>query len=174
MFNKPKPKTPVAASEPAASPPPTGRSPSRIGVDLQVRGSVVGDGWLQLEGQIKGDVHVGRLFVEETGAIEGAVSAELVQVGGRIQGPITAREVRVAATGYVQGDITTEKLSIDSGAYFQGRCTQIQPQVKPIMPEARPEPVQAAAMESDADTAPSSAPVGSFSAAAAPVSESRH
>ena len=85
------------------------RQPSRIGVDLQVRGSVVGDGWLQLEGQIKGDVHVGRLFVEETGAVEGAVSAEAVEVGGRIQGPITAREVRVAATGYVQGDITTEQ-----------------------------------------------------------------
>ena len=141
----------------------------RLGGDPFAR-SVVGGGWLQLEGQIKGDVHVGRLFVEETGAVEGAVSAEAVEVGGRIQGPITAREVRVAATGYVQGDITTEKLSIDSGAYFQGRCTQIQPQVKPILPEARPEPAQAA--ETNSKTSPSSSPVGSFSTAPA-VSESR-
>lgn len=171
MFNKPKAKTPVASPEATALTDAPRRQPSRIGVDLQVRGSVVGDGWLQLEGQIKGDVHVGRLFVEETGAVEGAVSAEAVEVGGRIQGPITAREVRVAATGYVQGDITTEKLSIDSGAYFQGRCTQIQPQVKPILPEARPDPAQA--VEADSETSPSSPLVGSFSTAPA-VSESRH
>ena len=76
MFNKPKAKTPVASPETTALTDAPRRQPSRIGVDLQVRGSVVGDGWLQLEGQIKGDVHVGRLFVEETGAVEGAVSAE--------------------------------------------------------------------------------------------------
>ena len=78
--------------------------------------------------------------------------------------------VRVAATGYVQGDITTEKLSIDSGAYFQGRCTQIQPQVKPILPEMRPSAAQAP----DAVPTPASPPVGTFSNAPGVVSESRH
>ena len=44
MFNKPKAKTPVASPEATALTDAPRRQPSRIVVDLQVRGSVVGDG----------------------------------------------------------------------------------------------------------------------------------
>ena len=114
------------------------RGLSTLSSDLQFDGSISGGGDLQIDGSIKGDVRVGRLIVGETGAVEGNVSADYVEVRGRIVGGISGKQVKLIATAYVDGDITAEQMSIDIGAYFQGRVLQGRREAPAPTPAPRP------------------------------------
>ena len=137
----------AAARAPAPSPSaPSARGLSTLSADLQFEGGISGSGDLQIDGAIKGDVRVGRLIVGETGAVEGNVSADYVEVRGRIVGGISGKQVKLVATAYVDGDITAEQMSIDIGAYLQGRVLQGRreaatptPAPRPAAPEPAPE-----------------------------------
>lgn len=123
----PTPGAPASTAAPAARggpSPVSARGLSTLSADLQFDGNISGGGDLQIDGAIKGDVRVGRLIVGETGAVEGGVSADYVEVRGRIVGNVSGKQVKLIATAYVDGDITAEQLSIDIGAYFQGRVLQ--------------------------------------------------
>ena len=131
------PQAPAAAA-PAAAPRPA-RGASVLSSDLVFEGNISGSGELQIDGSIKGDVRVGRLVVGETGAVEGSVQADAVEVRGRVVGSVTGKQVRLLGTAYVDGDINHEQLAIEVGAYFQGRCQQLpraSAQPKPAEPPA--------------------------------------
>jgi cytoskeletal protein CcmA (bactofilin family) len=122
----PAPGASAAAAAPRAAAPAavSQRGLSTLSSDLQFEGNVSGGGDLQIDGAVKGDVRVGRLIVGETGAVEGSVTADYIEVRGRIVGAVSGKQVKLIATAYVDGDITAEQLSIDIGAYFQGRVLQ--------------------------------------------------
>ena len=130
------PAAPRPGAAPAATTP--GRGLSTLSSDLAFEGNITGAGDLQIDGQIKGDVRVGRLIVGETGAVEGNVSADYVEVRGRIVGGISGKQVKLIATAYVDGDITAEQMSIDIGAYFQGRVLQGRREAPAPTPAPRP------------------------------------
>jgi cytoskeletal protein CcmA (bactofilin family) len=142
------PSAPRAGVAPPSTPSavPTGRGLSTLSSDLVFEGNVSGAGDLQIDGQVKGDVRVGRLIVGETGAVEGNVQADYIEVRGRVVGSVQGKQVKLVATAYVDGDITAEQLSIDVGAFFQGRVAQGQRQspapaaVTPVAPQAAPAP----------------------------------
>jgi cytoskeletal protein CcmA (bactofilin family) len=127
--------SPSPAPQQAASMPsqvPTGKGLSTLSADLTFEGNVSGAGDLQVDGTVKGDLRVGRLIVGETGAVEGNVSADYIEVRGRIVGGVNGKQVKLLSTAYVDGDITHEQLSIDVGAYFQGRCIQGRRDAAPV------------------------------------------
>ncbi|WP_395945941.1 polymer-forming cytoskeletal protein [Brevundimonas sp.] len=146
----PLPDMPSASrtAAPAPSAVPNGRGLSTLSSDLVFEGNVAGGGDLQIDGQVKGDVRVGRLIVGETGAVEGNVQADYIEVRGRVVGGVQGKQVKLVATAYVDGDITAEQLAIDVGAFFQGRVAQGQRQapapaaVSPVAPvvQAAPAP----------------------------------
>ena len=110
-------------------------------------------------------MRVGRLIIGETGAVEGNVSADYLEVRGRIVGAVSGKQVKLVSTAYVDGDITAEQLSIDIGAYFQGRVLQsrrdapaaaVPPPSRPA-PQSPPQPtaaVDAAATAHNGDDRP--------------------
>ena len=132
----PTPGAPASPARAATAPSPRGLS--TLSSDLQFEGGITGGGDLQIDGSIKGDVRVGRLIVGETGAVEGNVSADYVEVRGRIVGGISGKQVKLIATAYVDGDITAEQMSIDIGAYFQGRVLQGRREAPAPTPAPRP------------------------------------
>ena len=134
------PQAPAAAA-PAAAPRPA-RGASVLSSDLVFEGNISGSGELQIDGSIKGDVRVGRLVVGETGAVEGSVQADAVEVRGRVVGSVTGKQVRLLGTAYVDGDINHEQLAIEVGAYFQGRVLQGRREAPPAI---APKPSVAAA-----------------------------
>ena len=145
----PSPGMNRAAPAPAPSPIASSRGLSTLSSDLQFEGGITGGGDLQIDGAVKGDVRVGRLIVGETGAVEGNVSADYVEVRGRIVGGITGKQVKLIATAYVDGDITAEQMSIDIGAYFQGRVLQGRREAPaPVAPAPRPAAPERRAAES--------------------------
>src|SRR5690554_104769 len=120
----PAPGAKRGAAAPTGAPAPSGKAPSLLASDIRFEGNISGNGELQIEGAVKGDVRVGRLIIGETGVVEGGVAADSVEVRGRIVGAVNGKQVKLLGTAYVDGDITHEQLSIDVGAYFQGRCVQ--------------------------------------------------
>ena len=143
------------APAPAPSPIASSRGLSTLSSDLQFEGNVSGAGDLQVDGSVKGDVRVGRLIVGETGAVEGNVAADYLEVRGRIVGAVTGKQVKLVSTAYVDGDITAEQLSIDIGAYFQGRVLQSRRDAPaPVAPAPRPAAQAPAAADFEAPAAP--------------------
>lgn len=155
MFSKPANKPaptpvksatpePVAAPSPALAmdaPKPKPKVASLISSGITIEGGVTGDGELQIDGVVRGDVRVGRLTVGETGHIEGSVYAEAAEVRGRIVGSVTAKQVRLYGTSYIDGDITHEQLAMETGAFFQGRSLKFQ---RPAAPAPAPAPTPVA------------------------------
>jgi cytoskeletal protein CcmA (bactofilin family) len=133
MFSKTKGETDPgrqARRPDAAAPPPSRRTgPKAISLlagDILFEGDISGDGELMIDGAIKGDVHVARLVVGEHARVEGSLTAESIDVRGRVQGDIHGAAVRLFESAHVEGDITHQKLSIEAGAFFQGRCQQME------------------------------------------------
>jgi cytoskeletal protein CcmA (bactofilin family) len=101
--------------------------------DLVVEGNLSGEGEVQLDGLIRGDVRVHRLTIGARGCVDGAVTAETVEIYGRAQGVISARHVRMYQGAQVTGDVTHEELMIEAGAIFQGRSLRPTSAVAPIV-----------------------------------------
>ena len=146
MFSKqaktpPKPPakldtTPAPLPDPAAARRAAPKPASLISENLVIEGGVTGEGEVQIDGVVRGDVRVGKLTVGETGHIEGSVFAEAVEARGRIIGGITAKQVRLYGTAYVDGDITHEQLAMETGAFFQGRSLKFQRPAAPAQQAA--------------------------------------
>jgi cytoskeletal protein CcmA (bactofilin family) len=98
---------------------------SLITAGVAVTGDLVSDGEVHLDGQVTGDVRVGRLTLGETGGVEGVIEADSVEIRGRVRGAITARSVRLHASADVEGDVTHGEIAIDAGARFIGRSLRL-------------------------------------------------
>jgi cytoskeletal protein CcmA (bactofilin family) len=150
MFSKPAPKPdnrPPGLSPDLPTPPGSGTDASRnrprpaslLAQNLVVEGSIQSDSEVQIDGLVRGDVRVEKLAIGETGCVEGQVTAEVVEVRGRVVGGIMAKQVRLYGAASVEGDITAEQLAIEPGASFEGRSIKLQRQ-KPAAATAAPAP----------------------------------
>lgn len=95
--------------------------PSVIGEDLTVEGNIISKGEVQLEGEIKGDVHCTSLVIGDKALVEGGVVAEDVIVRGRVVGSVRGHRVTLQSSSHVDGDIFHQSLAIEQGAYFEGK-----------------------------------------------------
>ena len=115
------------------------RVASLISGDLTIEGNISGDGELQIDGVIRGDVRVAKLTIGDTGHVEGSVTAEAIEVRGRVIGALTSKQVRLHGTAHVDGDITHEQLSMEMGAFFRGRSLKFQRAAAPSKASPTPE-----------------------------------
>lgn len=124
-YRAPEPQR-AAAPAPAAPSPAASRSTnlSTLSGGVKYEGNISGGGELQVDGTLKGDIRVVRVMIGETGVVEGAVAADLVEVRGRVAGSIVGKTVKLYQTARVEGDVTQEQLTVEQGAWFQGRCIQ--------------------------------------------------
>lgn len=101
---------------------------SVIGSDLSIEGQAITircKGLLRVNGDIQADLHGRKLIVGDEATIVGAISAEAVDVYGKVQGSIEATSVMLRATADVEGDIASRTLSIEPGAAFDGRARKM-------------------------------------------------
>ena len=128
-----------------------GRSQSNLPTDLR---SFLGEGTeivgeikfaeiMRVDANISGSIHsdTGSLLVMEKGHIKADVEAGTVEVGGVVEGKITARSsVKILSSGRVYGDIYTPALIIEYGAVFDGKCSMVKA-TKPAEESSRVEPI---------------------------------
>ena len=111
--------------EPAASPQ-TGVSV--IGTDLTILGdqiTIISQNKLQVDGQVRGDVHGKEIVVSKGGSVTGKVWAEKIDIRGTVDGSIVAVAITLHDSAKVGGDMMHQKLSISEGAEFDGRVQRV-------------------------------------------------
>lgn len=115
---KPTPGEPIrsAATRPAAK-----AAPSLFSEDMKMKGSIISEGEIQVDGRIEGDVRASALTIGDKGEIIGEVVAETIVVRGKVKGSIRGRKVQLASSAKVEGDIIHSSLSIEANAVFEGQ-----------------------------------------------------
>ncbi len=124
-----KPTTPsVSVPEQAKRAPssPNRAAPSIISADVKMKGSIVSQGEVQVDGNIEGDIRASSLTIGNTGAVSGEVIAETVIVRGSVKGQVRGKKVQLCTGAKVEGDITHASLSIEPNAIFEGQVRHSQ------------------------------------------------
>lgn len=106
-------------------PPPPKVASTLITQGITIKGTVEGEGVVQVEGVVEGEFRmVGAVIVADTGLVRGPISADVVRVAGKVEGNVTAREhMRLEQTGTLIGDVATASLVVEDGGCLNGRST---------------------------------------------------
>jgi cytoskeletal protein CcmA (bactofilin family) len=107
-------------------PTPQKRIDSLIGAGTIVRGDIVFEGGLRIDGQVSGNVTAtegkpATLVVSEQARVDGKVEVSHVVVNGQIHGPIAADYLELQPKARVYGDVAYKTLEMHVGAVIQGR-----------------------------------------------------
>jgi cytoskeletal protein CcmA (bactofilin family) len=130
--------TPTPRSSPFEPAADAANGNSVIGTDLTILGdriTIISKNKLQVDGDVRGNVHGKHVVITEEGSVIGLVSAETIEVRGGVRGSIRALSVKLHATAQVEGDITHQKLAIAEGAEFDGnvRLTKDANELMPVL-----------------------------------------
>jgi cytoskeletal protein CcmA (bactofilin family) len=93
-----------------------------IGAKTTLKGEVIGEEDIVVEGRVEGTVRIARdLIVAAGGGVEASVNARCVTVSGQLTGDCNVQErMEITASGKVFGDIKAPKIVIAEGAVFRG------------------------------------------------------
>jgi cytoskeletal protein CcmA (bactofilin family) len=95
---------------------------SRIGAGLLFQGELRGAGNYLVQGEVVGDGEVEGVVALDAGAYwRGRVTADYVQIAGKVDGDIVARsKIELRETAVVTGDLSAPLIAIAEGAVYQG------------------------------------------------------
>lgn len=96
---------------------------STLGASVRVKGDLVADEDLVIQGQVEGSVlHLRSLTIGAQGRIHGEIRARRIIVQGSVDGNLYALEsVTLQSGSTVRGDVFAPKVAIDEGARLSGR-----------------------------------------------------
>ncbi len=96
-----------------------------ISSGVTVEGKLSSNGNVRIDGTVNGDITAnGNLTIGNQGEVIGEVHAQVITVGGKISGTITAHEkIILETTSFLKGDIITKILVVEEGAVFEGKSS---------------------------------------------------
>ena len=99
---------------------------SQIGIGTLVEGFLRGKGSYLVQGEMIGAAEVEGTVVVAAGACwKGNVTADYVQVAGKVEGNVTAyAKIDLAPTAVVTGDLICPVIAIAEGAQYEGSIRQ--------------------------------------------------
>lgn len=106
---------------------PSPLSSTVIATGVTVSGTLEGEGVIQVEGTVKGEICLrGAVVVTTTGVVKGPISAEVIQIAGCVEGNCVARDhMCLEKTGSLEGDVTTLSLVVHDGGRLNGRSNMV-------------------------------------------------
>jgi cytoskeletal protein CcmA (bactofilin family) len=99
------------------------RAPSRLGSSMRVKGEILGNEDLDIDGTVEGLVHIDerKLTVGATAKLAADIIAGEVIVYGSVKGNVRRKgKVEIKKDGSANGDLSTGQIIIEDGAYFKG------------------------------------------------------
>lgn len=113
------PATPKPAPKPLLGK--KGSAPSVLAADLHILGNLIGEGVVDLDGRLDGNIRCHTASIRTNAVVRGDIHAEIVHVYGAVEGIIKAKSVALYATAKVVGIIMHESLTIEDGAFVDGK-----------------------------------------------------
>lgn len=106
---------------------PEPRSSTVIARDLVVTGKLNGEGVVQIEGSVVGEINLkGYVIVTSTGRVKGPIEADVIRIAGQVEGNLISHDhVQLERTGTISGDVTTVSFVIENGGRLNGRTTMV-------------------------------------------------
>lgn len=101
-------------------------TPTIIARDLVVEGQVNSAGLIEIEGTIRGTINGNSVVLREEGVVEGLVYAEFLNIRGRFEGSIKAKNISVSSKAKIIGDIEYDSLAVEDGASIDGQFKKSQ------------------------------------------------
>ena len=97
-------------------------APCLIGPRITVRGAIVGEDDLVVEGRVEGSIALaGHLVVAEGGVVESDIEVESVDVHGQVIGYVVASSsITIHPGARVSGNVRAPRVVIEDGAHFKG------------------------------------------------------
>lgn len=111
---------------------PEPRTNTVIASDITIIGSLKGEGVVQIEGTVEGEVSLqGYVIVAPSGIVKGPVEGDVIRIAGRVEGNLVAHDhLRLEKTGAIEGDVKTVSFVVEDGGRLNGRTTMIKPTAK--------------------------------------------
>ncbi len=98
-------------------------STAKIGPSIQIKGELIGNEDLVIEGRVEGVVRLKEhhLTVGKSATIDASVEAKSIRIEGTVKGDVVAGDRIELATGStLLGDIVSPRIAISDGARFKG------------------------------------------------------
>ena len=92
-----------------------------IGEGATIKGEIVEENEITVQGNVDGDIQCKDLIVGKTGSIKGKIKADTLYVEGSIEGEINIKELlKLMSSSYVSGKIAYGSLQINEGGKLVG------------------------------------------------------
>jgi cytoskeletal protein CcmA (bactofilin family) len=103
---------------------------SIIGPGMHVRGDIVTDGTVRVEGRVEGTIRAAQSVVlGKSGEVVGDIVTNDAVIGGHVAGSVLAENrIELQSTAVIEGEIRarTQHLQLDEGARFNGQIHMIE------------------------------------------------
>ena len=83
-----------------------------IAKEIEVSGNFKGEGAVQVEGTLHGDIAVTSVVIGENGTINGTITAKNVIVNGKLNGSVFCDTLEIMPNGYISNEIKVKQLLI--------------------------------------------------------------
>ena len=94
--------------------------PSLLSSDLFIKGNLITNGDIQIEGEVEGNIKASLLTIGKEAKIKGELNIDELIVNGHVSGTIRANKVTLTSSAKVEGDIIHQTIAIETGAHFEG------------------------------------------------------
>ena len=119
-------------------PRPNESSMSIIGPGMRIKGDLVTEGTVRVEGTIEGTIRAGKaVVVGKEGEVIGDVITQDAVIGGRVRGTVTAESrLELQATAQIEGQISAraQHLVLEEGCRFNGQVQMVGDEAKRALP----------------------------------------
>ena len=112
-------------------PAPQKRIDALIGAGTTVRGDIVFEGGLRVDGTVVGNIVVadgkpGTLVISESARVDGRIEVTHVVINGTVNGPVVAKDyLELQPKARVVGDVGYRTVEMHIGAVIDGRLEQV-------------------------------------------------
>lgn len=96
--------------------------PTIISTNTTVKGDILSEGILQIDGHVEGDITCAELVIGLKGSVTGTVTVQNMQLYGTLRGKALVDNLFVSKTAKLVGDATHNSIAIEPGAYIDGHC----------------------------------------------------
>ena len=92
-----------------------------IGEGATIKGEIIEENEITVNGSVDGDIQCKNLIVGKTGSIKGKIKADTLYVEGSIEGEIHVKELlKLMSSSYVSGKMSYGSLQINEGGKLLG------------------------------------------------------
>ena len=96
--------------------------PTIISTNTTVKGDILSEGILQIDGHVEGDITCTELVIGVKGSVTGSITVQNMQLYGTLRGKALVDNLFVSKTAKLIGDATHNSIAIEPGAYIDGHC----------------------------------------------------